>query len=194
MRLQPQEIDPSIVKALTAWQAFSSDTMLQDKLIEHSSSFSNLTNQLNQAVIFWSTSSVLKEMIDAPDILNRFRPTLSIKDETMAFFAQAEGFNNSSIIFRTYVSVVLGRSENLVSVFNVLQQELHSRHLGAVLTLLRNAISHGTYHAHGNVLDYWDNMKKRRISFPELDELNFSILKIVLMAWSSSAVSTQSTH
>ncbi len=150
-------------------------------------------DELNQAVIFWSTSSVLKEMIDTPDILNKFRPAPSIKDETMAFIAQAEGFNNSSIIFRTYVSVVLGRSENLVRVFSNLQKELHSRHLGAVLTLLRNdevrilrnAISHGTYHAHGNVLDYWDSMKKRRVSFPELDELNFSIFTIVLMAWST---------
>ena len=196
MRLQPVEIHPKMQSALEVWRRFASDDSLLNSLLAYHDRFSGLEIQLEQAVTMWSISSVLNELIDHPNILNKFRPTPSISDPVLSFFAQAGSFRNSSIVFRTYVSVVLGRTEEFSRALSGLQSEVRSQHLSAAVRLirndevriLRNAVGHGTFVAKGEVLKYWDDQRQRRISFRELDELNFSIWSIILIVW---AVSTK---
>ncbi|WP_424941653.1 hypothetical protein [Aliiroseovarius sp. S253] len=195
MRLQPKHIPEQIEKRLEEFDRFKSDTAVLNLLRLHSGQLANLSARLNQAVLLWSNSAVLKQVISDADVLDKYFPAPSIQDDELAFWAKAEALNNSSTIFRTYVSVVLGRSEELVSALGDINREQKDHHLKSALKLLRddevrrlrNAISHGTFVAHGSELEYWDDNEKRRFSFPELDALNFAIFKVILLAWGAVA-------
>ncbi len=191
MRLQPVEIHPKIQGALDVWSQFQDEKELQQIFIVNSEKFDGLFDHLNQAVIMWSISHVLKEIAQSPELLNDFRPLPSVEDKSLSFLLQASKFSDSSIVFRTYVSVVLGRSEKLVGCLAQMQKAVKSKHLSAAIKLvrndevriLRNSIGHGTYLASGQVLEYSDRRLTRQISYRELDSLNFAIWTIVLMVW-----------
>ena len=142
---------------------------------------------------------MLKELRDHPEILDKFRPSHTIKsnDEEEKFFSglvRADAFTSASIVFRTWVSLVYIRIDDLVSVLEKIQREAQSKHFSAFLNLikndevrhLRNAFAHGTIDAFGMELEYKDKKHSGCFSYDQLDRLNFAIYTFLLSVWAAS--------
>jgi len=149
---------------------------------------------LQQANIAWSLASIYNELIERPAVLREIWAQEPSQPQELHEWAQAEAFSSTSLIYRTFTSVVLGRTEPFVSALAKINERNRSPHIKRAIGLLRNdevrrlrnALGHGTFLAGGQVLAYRDRNEKRRISFRELDELNFAIWSIILMGWAAS--------
>jgi hypothetical protein len=194
MRLQPVEMHPSIKQQFENFDRFSGNSRLVDVFLENHTEFGKLHDSLNQTIISWSLSHVFREMIEHPEIMDKFRPKHPDASDDLGFLIQAEAFNNSSTIYRTYISVVLGRTDGLIAAIGKISKNCKNPEIVAAYKLmkndeirhLRNAIGHGSLLAMGSVLDYSDESHSRRFSFPELEWLNKSIYAIILAAWAAS--------
>lgn len=187
-RLQPIEIHQDLLRVLEAWENHANDTGLSEALRNDGKELGPLNAALGQANIAWSMSSVLAELARCPSIMNSLRPPPSDIPGDVFFFMQADALTSNSILYRTFVSVVLGRTEEFVSAMNNISRRNPSEHFSATMKLLRcdevrrlrNAIGHGTFLIGGQVLEYWDCDLHRRIAFRELDKLNGALWSIVL--------------
>jgi hypothetical protein len=115
-------------------------------------------------------------------------------DPILGFLVRADSMRSSSIILRTYICLVLGRTDGIVEAFRDLERIEKTAEISAALKLLRNdgvrelrnAIGHGTYLARANSLIYDCKDSKAEFSFPELEALNTSIVSIIMAAWAAS--------
>lgn len=187
-RLQPTEIHEDLLRALAAWESHASDTGLSEILREDGRELGPLNAALGQANVAWSMSSILDELARRPSIMNSLRPPPCDIPADAFFFIQADALTANSVLYRTYVSVVLGRTEEFVAALNNISRRNPNPHFSATIKLLRNdevrrlrnAIGHGTFLAGGQVLEYRDGRNHRLISFRELDKLNGALWSIVL--------------
>ena len=187
-RLQPIEIHEELQKALQAWESHASDAGLSEILKRDGRELGPLNAALGQASVAWSISSILGELARSPNIMNSLRSPPSDIPADAFFFMQADALTSNSVLYRTFVSVVLGRTEEFVSALNKVNRRNPNPHLSATIKLLRNdevrrlrnAIGHGTFLVGGQVLEYRDGVNHRSISFRELDKLNEAIWSIVL--------------
>lgn len=195
-RLQPVEIHPKLKSALENWQKHSGDLSVLNAFQKDGKELGPLNAELNQANMAWSMSAILNELATRPEIMNALRPPPNDIPADMYLFINAEGLTSNSIVFRTYVSVVLGRTDQFVTAINQISRRNPSKHFSATLKLLRNdevrylrnAIGHGTFLARGQVLRYQDGDKTRRISYRELDMVNSAIWAVVITGLVSSFI------
>ncbi|MBW6506372.1 MAG: hypothetical protein K0B00_06415 [Rhodobacteraceae bacterium] len=193
-RLQPIEIHPSIQKSLDAWSACSSDGSFSNALLEDGRELGPLNKSLGQASVAWSFSAIFDELAKNPGIMDILRPPPPDIPKDVFFFLQADSLTSNAVVFRTYVSVVLGRTDEFVVALSAISKRNPSEHFSAIMKLLRNnevrhlrnAIGHGTYIAQGQVMKYRDGVHSRRISFRELDKLNSAIWYVVLTGLTAS--------
>ena len=187
-RLRPIEIHTELQKVLQAWESHASDTGLSEILRRDGRELGPLNAALGQAAVAWSISSILGELAHSPNIMNSLRPPPTDIPADVFFFMQADALTSNSVLYRTFVSVVLGRTEEFVSALSKIGRRNPSPHLSMTIKLLRNdevrrlrnAVGHGTFLAGGQVLEYRDGAHHRSISFRELDKLNGAIWSIVL--------------
>ncbi|MCP1335097.1 hypothetical protein [Futiania mangrovi] len=187
-RLQPIEIHESLQRVLEAWESHASDTSFSEILRRDGRELGLLNAALGQANVAWSMSSILGELASRPEIMASLRPPPSDIPADVFFFMQADALASNSILYRTFVSVVLGRTEEFVNALSRVHRRNPRAHFSATMNLLRNdevrrlrnAISHGTFLVGGQVLEYWDRKNHRKISFRELDKVNGAIWSIVL--------------
>lgn len=187
-RLQPVEIDPGLQRVLQAWEDHANDASLSEALRKDGRELGHLNAALGQASNAWSMSAILDELARRPSIMNTLRPPPSDIQSDVFFLLQADALTSNSILYRTYVSVVLGRTDEFVNALGKISQRNRGEHFSATMKLLRNdevrhlrnAIGHGTFLASGQILEYRDKERHRRISFRELDKLNLAIWSIVL--------------
>jgi hypothetical protein len=193
-RLQPIEIIEGLLRALEAWEGFSNDRSFIEAMMRDGRELGPLNSELGQANVAWSMSYILDDLARRPNIMNALRqPPAEIPADEF-FFLHANALTSNSVIYRTYVSVVLGRTDKFVSAISQISTRNPGAQFSSVLKLLRNdevrllrnAIGHGTFLASGQVLAYEDRGRHRRISFRELDRLNGAIWSIVLAGWSAS--------
>ena len=193
-RLQPIEIHEGLLRALEAWESHANDTGLSGTLRNDGKELGPLNASLEQTNIAWSMSSVLAELARRPSIMNSLRPPPSDIPDDVFFSMQADALTSNSILYRTFVSVVLGRTEEFVQAMNNISRRNSSKHFSATMKLLRNdevrrlrnAIGHGTFLIGGQVMEYWDGKHHRRIAFRELDKLNGALWAIVLSGLNAS--------
>lgn len=193
-RLQPVEIHPKLKSVVDRWQEHSSDTSVSKAFHNDGKELGPLNVELSQANIAWSMSAILDELAARPDIMNILRPPPKDIPSDAFFLMNAEALKSNSVFFRTYVSVVLGRTEKFVDAINHIAKRNPSKHFSATLKMLRsdevrhlrNAIGHGTFVARGQVMIYRDGTHERRISFRELDIVNSAIWAIILAGLTGS--------
>lgn len=193
-RLQPIEIHKDLLRALEAWESHASDTGLSEILGKDGRELGPLNAALGQANVAWSMSSILGELARRPSIMNSLRPPPTDIPADAFFFMQADALTSNSVLYRTFVSVILGRTEEFVDALNKIFRRNPNAHFSATMKLLRNdevrrlrnAIGHGTFLAGGQVLEYRDGGNHRRISFRELDKLNGALWSIVLTGLAAS--------
>jgi hypothetical protein len=194
VRLQPIEIHPKISAALTKWAEFAGDQSLSDCLMQDGHELGKLNSQLAQASLAWSHSANLDELARNPDVAEQLRPPPSDIPHEAFRWLHAESLLSNGQLFRTYVSVVLGRTDEFVAALHSISKRNKNPHLGVAIKLLRNdevrrlrnAVGHGTFLAKGQVFEYRDGSHERRIAFRELDTLNTSIWTIVLTGLTAS--------
>lgn len=193
-RLQPVEIHAGLLKVLEEWQKHASDTSFSDALMRDGKELGPLNAALGQANVAWSMSAILDELARRPNVMNMLRSPPSDIPSDVFFFMQADALTSNSILYRSFVSVVMGRTEEFVGALNQISRRNPSGHFSATMKLLRNdevrrlrnAISHGTFLASGQVMEYKDEQHIRRISFRELDKINSAIWAIVLTGLTAS--------
>lgn len=199
-RLQPIKIPQAVKDALDEVDSHREDSSgLLNALIPHATKLKKFSRTLTQATVFWSLSSVLQELRDHPELLDKFRPSNSMKsnNEEEKFFSyllQAEAFTSASIVFRTWVSLVYIRIDDLVGVLEEIQRDARSKHFSAFLKLikndevrhLRNAVAHGTIDAFAMELNYRDEKHSGCFSYDQLDRLNFAIYTFLLSVSAAS--------
>lgn len=193
-RLQPKEIHPSIQQALVDWSQFSADQSFLDTLIRDGEELGPLSGSLMQANAAWSQSTLLDRLGRDPTVMDGLQPLPPHSQNELNQWLRADLLISNSIIFRTFVSVVLGRTEDFVGALATIARRNRSQHFKAVLKLLRNeevrrlrnAIGHGTFRAQMQVMEYSDKSHQRKISFRELDELNRAVFTIVLAGMAAS--------
>ncbi len=193
-RLQPIEIHKNLLQALEAWESHANDTSLSEALRNDGKDLGPLNAALGQASIAWSMSSVLAELAKRPNIMDSLRPPPSDIPRDVFFFMQADALTSNSILYRTFVSVVLGRTDEFVKAMNNISRRNPSKHFSATMKLLRNdevrhlrnAIGHGTFLIGGQAMEYSDGKYHRKISFRELDKLNGALWAIVLSGLAAS--------
>lgn len=195
-RLQPIEIHEDLLRVLEARESHASDTGLSEILRKDGRELGPLHAALGQANVAWSMSSILGELARRPSIMNSLRPPPIDIPADAFFFMQADALTSNSVLYRTFVSVVLGRTEEFVNALIKICRRNPSVHFSATMTLLRNdevrhlrnAIGHGTFLVGGQVLEYRDRINHRRISFRELDKLNGALWSVVLAGHVASYV------
>lgn len=187
-RLQPIEIHEDLLRVLDAWESHANDMILSENLRNDGRELGPLNAALGQANVAWSMSSLLEALAKRPGIMNTLRPPPNDVPDDVFFFVQADALTSNSILYRTFVSVVLGRTEEFVSALSNISRRNPSKHFSATMKLLRshevrhlrNAIGHGTFLIGGQILEYRDGKNHRRIAFRELDRLNGALWSIVL--------------
>lgn len=199
-RLQPILISLKLREAIEETEKFKTDSNgLLNLLVPHSQRLKAFESLLGQAVKFWSLSSVLQEMRNYPDIMDKFRPVNSHPkdsedDKVFSRLLQTEAFTSASIVFRTWISLIYLRSDELLKVLREIGKETRNKHLISFLKLLscddtrhiRNALSHGTFSAFAMELEYRDENHSDRISYDQLDRLNFGIYSFLLSVWAAT--------
>lgn len=193
-RLQPIEVNNKLLRAIEAWESYANDRILAETLRKDGRELGPLNTALGQASVAWSMSCILDELARNPGVMNALRPPPSEVPGEVFFFLQADALTSNSVLFRTFISVVLGRTDAFVTAMGQISRRNPSKHFSATMKLLRNdeirhlrnAIGHGTFLIGGQVLEYWDGKHRRRIAFRELDKLNSAIWSIVITGLSSS--------
>lgn len=193
-RLQPVEIHADLLKVLEEWEKHRSDTSFSDALMRDGKELAPLNAALGQANVAWSMSAILGELARRQNVMNMLRSPPSDIPSDVFFFMQADALTSNSVLYRSFVSVVMGRTEEFAGAPNQISRRNPSEHFSATMKLLRNdevrrlrnAISHGTFLASGQVMEYKDAQHKRRISFRELDKINSAMWAIVLTGLTAS--------
>lgn len=193
-RLQPIEVNNKLLRAIEAWESYANDRILAETLRKDGRELGPLNTALGQASVAWSMSCILDELARNPGVMNALRPPPSEVPGEVFFFFQADALTSNSVLYRTFISVVLGRTDAFVTAMGQISRRNPSKHFSATMKLLRNdeirhlrnAIGHGTFLIGGQVLEYWDGKHRRRIAFRELDKLNSAIWSIVITGLSSS--------
>lgn len=116
----------------------------------------------------------------------------SIGDPFVDRLLRAESLSSSSIVFRSWVSLVFMRPDDILNVLKSIPNP--DAHLQAFLNLfihdqirhIRNAISHVTFNAEFQEVEYRDREKVGQISFPELDHLNSCVFAFLASLWATS--------
>lgn len=198
--MRPILICPALKKAIEKTEAFKSDADgLLKLLVPYSTRLQKFERILRQATIFWSLSSVLQEMPDHPEIMDVFRPARSLPKDSednkfVSYLIQAEAFTSASIVFRTWLSLVYLRSDELINELRKIGKETENEHLNSFVSLLtcnetrhiRNALSHGTFSAFAMEFEYIDERHSGKISYDQLDRLNFEVYALLLSIWAAS--------
>lgn len=193
-RLQPVEIHGDLLRVLKRWKAFAKDSSVSEAFYNDGAELGPLNASLGQTSVAWSLSALLGELARRPDIMSVLRPPPSEIPSDMHFLIQANALTSNSVIYRTYVSTVMGRTDEFVEAVSQISRRNPSKHFSATLKLLRsdevrhlrNAIGHGTFVATGQVMSYRDGEHTRRISFRELDLVNSAIWAVVLTGLTAS--------
>lgn len=199
-RLQPILICPELKRVIEKTESFKNDSnSLLNLLTANNRRLRSFEEILRQAVVFWSLSSVLQEMRDHPEIMNKFRPARSLPKATEddRFFSQliqAEAFTSASMVFRTWLSLIYLRSDKLINVLREIGRENQDEHLNSFVTLLtcdetrhiRNALSHGTFSAFAMEFEYTDEKYSNKISYDQLDRLNYQVYALLLNVWTAT--------
>jgi hypothetical protein len=171
----------------------NSDGLLKS-LLPYRDKFSPFEKRLRQGITFWSLASTLMLLRDNDELAQKILPPSGIGDPSFERIMRAESLNSSSIVFRSWVSLVFMRPDDIFSVLKSIPNP--DSHLQAFLNLfahkqvrhIRNAISHGTFNAEFQEVEYRDRNVTEVISFPELDQLNSCIFAFWTSLWAASLV------
>jgi hypothetical protein len=188
-------IEPSLDKALTDVKGYEHDLDgLLHSLLAYRSQFSQFEKRLRQGVIFWRLTDIFMRLRDNDELAQKFLPSgiAGIEDPCFERLLRAESLNSSSIVFRSWVSLVFMRPDDIIKILKSIPNP--DGHLQAFISLLsntqvrwlRNAISHGTFNAEYQGFEYRDRNQSGVISFPELDRLNSCIFAFWCSLWATS--------
>lgn len=186
-------IDPSLDKALAELQRYEHDSVgLLKSLSPYRTQFSPFEKRLRQGVTFWSLASTLMLLRDNDELAQKILPPSGIGDPFFEWLMRAESLHSSSIVFRSWVSLVFMRPDDILKVLKSIPNP--DAHLQAFLNLfshiqvrrIRNAISHGTFNAEFQEVEYRDKAEIGQISFPELDRLNSCVFALWASLWATS--------
>jgi hypothetical protein len=199
MSLIPKMSSDELNRILEEIQEFKNDsTGLLNSLMPHGKKFCSYEKMLRQGVQFWSMSKLPILIRDNNQITNiLLPPTTQIEDETQ-FFLRLETLTTSSTIFCTWISLVFLRMGKVIHTIEQLPNK--PPHLTAYLNLakckdirhIRNAISHGTFNAEYQVLEFVDRNTRTnesvegRISFPELNQVNEHFFTLWTSVWAAT--------
>ena len=180
-------------------QKFKNDSSgLLNSLMPHGKKFCAYEKMLRQGVQLWSMSKLPILIRDNNQIANiLLPPTPQIEDE-IQFFLRLETLTTSSTVFCTWISLVFLRMDNVIQAIEQIPSK--PPHLNAYLNLakcedirhIRNAISHGTFNAEYQVLEFIDRNTrtnesvKGRISFPELNQVNEHFFTLWASVWAAT--------
>jgi len=187
-------IEPSLDTALIEVKRYEHDSDgLLKSLQPYRIQFLPFEKRLRQGVTFWSLASTLMLLRDNDELAQKILPPCpNISDPFVDRLLRAESLHSSSIVFRSWVSLVFMRPDDILKVLQSIPNP--DAHLRAFLDLfshdqvrhIRNAISHGTFTAEFQEVEYRDREKVGQISFPELDRLNSCVFAFWTSLWATS--------
>ena len=186
-------IEPSLDAALIEVKRYEHDSAgLLQSLLPYRTQLLQFEKRLRQGVTFWSLASTLMLLRDNDELAQKVLPPSGVGDPFFERLMRAESLSSSSIVFRSWVSLVFMRPDDILKVLKSIPN-LDS-HLRAFLDLfshtqvrrIRNAISHGTFNAEFQEVEYRDREEVGQISFPELDRLNSCVFAFWASLWATS--------
>lgn len=186
-------IEPSLEAALDEVKRFENDSAgLLKSLLPYRKQLLPFEKRLRQGITFWSLASTLMLLRDNDDLAQKVLPSSGMNDPVFERLMRAESLNSSSIVFRSWVSLVFMRPDDILKVLKSIPNP--DAHLRAFIDLfsheqvrrIRNAISHGTFNAEFQEVEYRDRDKVQEISFPELDRLNSCVFALWSSLWATS--------
>lgn len=187
-------IEPSLDAAIAEVKRHEHDSHgLLKSLLPYRLQLAPFEKRLRQGVTFWSFASTLMLLRDNDELAQKVLPPCpSIGDPFVDRLLRAESLSSSSIVFRSWVSLVFMRPDDILKVLKSIPSP--DAHLQAFLDLfmhdqvrrIRNAISHGTFNAEFQEVEYRDREKVGQISFPELDHLNSCVFAFWASLWATS--------
>ena len=186
-------IEPSLDTALAEVKRYEHDSVgLLNSLLAYRVQFSSFEKRLRQGVTFWSLAGTLMLLRDNDELAQKILPPSGIGDPFFERIMRAESLNSSSIVFRSWVSLVFMRPDDITKILKSIPNP--DMHLQAFLDLIsheqmrriRNAISHGTFNAEYQEFEYNDRGRSGVISFPELDRLNSCVFAFWASLWATS--------
>jgi hypothetical protein len=188
-------IGPSLDTAIAEVKRHDHDSSgLLKSLLPYRAQLSPFEKRLRQGVTFWSLASTLMLLRDNDELAQKILPPCpSIGDPVVDRLLRAEALNSSSIVFRSWVSLVFMRPDDILKALKSIPNP--DAHLRAFLDLflhrqvrhIRNALSHGTFNAEFQEVEYQDREEVGQISFPELDDLNSCVFAFWVSLWATSS-------
>ena len=193
MSMIPDVINASLSKALTRVEQHSGSAdelinvllPLRDDLTLHEKA-------LRQGVTYSSMARLLRTLALNDDVALQLLPNSGQMDGALERILRGEALNSASTLFTSWMSLVFMRTEAILSILRA--NRSGSDLLRAYLSLaghdevrrLRNALSHGTFNAEYQELEYRDGGRVERISFPNLNRLNSSMFALWTAVWAAS--------
>jgi hypothetical protein len=187
-------IEPSLDAAIGEIKRHENDSNeLLNSLIPYRAQLLPFEKRLRHGVSLWSLASTLMLLRDNDELAQKILPPCpSIGDPFVDRLLRAESLNSSSVVFRSWVSLVFMRPDDILRVLKSIPNP--DAHLQAFLSLflhnqvrhIRNSLSHGTFNAEFQELEYCDREIIGCISFPELDKLNSCIFAFWASLWAAS--------
>ena len=180
-------------------QNFKNDSHgLLNSLMPYGSKFCAYEKMLRQGVQFWSMSKLPMLIRENSQIANILLPPSPQIEGDIQYLLRLETLTTSSTVFCTWISLVFLRMDKVIKAIEQIPSK--SPHLNSYLNLakckdishIRNAISHGTFNAEYQVLEFIDRNPRTnksvegKISFPELNQVNGHFFTLWTSVWAAA--------